>query len=200
MKPIAALNSLPGEPPGAKIARLVRKYEGCSSSTRRAELGALVARGVDRPESVVDIRTNCGMFALGIFAAAGVEHPLLDRPYVSGMAISWLRQIGLQRKALQRYTGVTGPAPKVGSLLRYVSPTPTGGKPPNNDHVEFLLGPISMQGTALHGGGGRAGNAITVGTGPVLWSAGRPLVEFWDPDLLGIEELLSSSDMNEAIP
>ncbi len=101
-----------------------------------------------------------------------------------------------------KYTGVMGRQPKVGSLLHYRSPTPSGSKPKNDDHVEFLLSPIDARGYALHGGGGRAENAITMTTDPglVTYNNGRPLLQFLDPDLLGIEVLLPTSDLNDAYP
>lgn len=173
--------SLPGESAGDKLARTIKKYVGCSLSNRRDELGKLVARGVDKPEAVVTITTNCATTALGVMAEAGVKHPLLAKPYVSGMAIAWVRQVGIDRGALVKYTGPTGPQPKVGSLLRYN----TAGT--NNDHVEWLLSPIAADGTADHAGGGRANNAVTLEHGNVLTSWNRPLVEFWDPNKLGIE-------------
>lgn len=202
-------NSLPGESPGDKIARTVRHYVGCSLKTRTAELGALVARGVDDPKLMVGVRTNCGTSALGIFAEVGVESPVLLRrymtgtpPVVTGSAIAWLIEIGLASRALVKYTGVMGMQPKVGSLLHYRTPTPHGTPPKNDDHVEFLLSPIDARGYALHGGGGRADNAISMTTDPglVTYNNGRPLLQFWDPDLLGIEVLLATSDMNQAYP
>lgn len=173
--------SLPGESAGDKLIRTIKKYVGCSLSSRRDELGKLVARGVDKPEAVVTISTNCATTALGVMAEAGVKHPLLSKPYVSGMAVSWVRQIGLDLGALVKYTGPNGPQPKVGSLLRYN----TAGT--NNDHVEWLLSPIDAKGEADHAGGGRSNNAVTQDHGNVLTSWNRPLVEFWDPDKLGIE-------------
>lgn len=165
--------------PGDKLASVIKKYVGCSLKNRRAELGKLVSRGVDDPEAVVTIATNCATTALGVMAEAGVKHPLLTKKYVNGMAIAWVRQIGMDLKALVKYTGPTGPQPKVGSLLRFN----TAGT--NNDHVEWLLSPI-VNGQADHAGGGRADNAITLEHGNVLSSYNRPLVEFWDPDKLGI--------------
>ena len=198
---IAGKNSLPGESPGDKLARIVRHYVGCSLLVREDELGQLVARGVDDPKRVVGIKTNCGMFSLGVMAEAGVDDPILDRKYYDGAAIGWLRQIGLNRKALRKYSGPTGPQPKVGSLLRYN----TAGL--NDDHVEWLLSSVDQHGYAEHAGGGRKDNAITLvnadapkHAGLVTWNYGRPLVEFWDPELLGIEIVPLGSDINEAYP
>lgn len=199
--PVSIAPALPGESPGDKIARLVRHYVGCSIHTRSAELGALVARGVDDPKLMVTVKTNCGTSALGILAEAGAQSPVLARNYltgtplrVTGNAIAWLIEMGIQRRALVKYTGVTGMQPKVGSLLHYRSPTRPGVTPVNDDHVEFLLTPIDARGYAMHGGGGRADNAITMTSDPglVTYNNGRPLLQFWDPDLLGIEVQRSS--------
>jgi len=178
--PKVALPSVPGESPGDKLVRLVRSCVGLSLSSKREDLGMLVARGVDKPEAVVGITTNCATTALGIMAEAGVKHKLLNQPYVSGMAVAWIRQIGQDLGALVKYDP-KGPQPKPGSLLRYN----TAGK--NDDHVEWLLTPIGANGEAEHAGGGRADNAITAGTGNVLTSWGRPLVEWLDPDKLMID-------------
>lgn len=175
------LPTVPGESAADRLIRIIRSYVGCSLLVRRADLGALVARGVDNPESVVTIATNCGTTALGFMALAGVQHPLLLKPYVSGMAISWLRTIGTDLGALQTYSASNPPPP--GALVRYnIAGT-------NDDHVEWIMGPISAAGVCDHAGGGRANNAITEGVGPVLSSWGRPLVEWWDPAKLGIEVL-----------
>lgn len=179
-EPINALPLVPGEEPADRIIRIVKSYDGCSLSSRRADLGELVSRGVDKPEAVVGIATNCATSALGIMAKAGVKHKLLNTPYVSGMAVGWVRQIAMDRDALVRYS-TSGPQPKPGALLRYN----TAGT--NNDHVEWVLGPVGAGGMALHGGGGRGNNAISVGMGDIRTSWGRPIVEWIDPDKLGID-------------
>lgn len=155
---------------------LIKKYEGCSIHIRKNELGSLVCRGVDDPAQTVLIKTNCGMFSLGIMYEAGVQHDLLKHKYMSGMAIAWLRTIGKDLKALQKYSKTN--VPKLGSLLHYYTPRK------NDNHVEWLLSDIDDHGRAEHGGGGRTDNAITIGEGNVLWNYGRPLQEWWDPDLL----------------
>lgn len=155
---------------------LVKKYVGCSIHIRGDELGSLVCRGVDDPAQSVLIKTNCGMFALGIMCEAGVQHDLLTQKYKSGMAIAWLKIIGRDLKAIQKYSKTN--MPKAGSLLHYY----TVGK--NDNHVEWLLSDIDDKGCAEHGGGGRTDNAITTASGTVLWNYGRPLQEWWDPDML----------------
>jgi lysozyme len=179
------------EQPADRIIRLVKSHVGCNLTNRRDELGKLVARGVDNPEAVVTISTNCATSALGIMAEAGVRDALLNKRYQSGMAVSWVRQIGINTGALIRFDGKTMPKP--GSLMRYNTPGT------NNDHVEWLLGPMDANGNADHGGGGRSNNAITEGTGDIRSSWGRPLVEWWDPDKLGIP-VLSQEDPQSPSP
>lgn len=190
--PVAQQPLVPNEEPADRIVRLVKSYDGCSLSNRRADLGKLVARGVDNPEAVVTISTNCATSALGIMAAAGVRDAILNKPYQSGMAVSWVRQIGINTGALVKFDGKT--MPKRGALMRYN----TAGT--NNDHVEWLLSEVDANGNADHGGGGRGNNAITVGNGNVLSSWGRPLVEWWDPDKLGIPVLVQDQPPPPAPP
>lgn len=152
---------------GEFIASIVRHYEGASLSNRRDELGALVGRGVDDPNAVVGIKTNCAMFALGVLKAAGVQHPLLNKPYVNGMAFAWVVQIGNDTGAWR--TPDQGSPPE-GAAMWYR----TGG---NDDHIEFMLTPPDE-----HGGGGRSNNAITIERGDISRSVGRPLYKWLDPN------------------
>src|SRR6266404_6924537 len=145
--PISTLYSVPGETAADKIVRIVNSYVGCSLSNRREDLGKLVARGVDDPNVVVTITTNCGTSALGILGIVGAQDPLLDKKYVNGMAIAWVRQIAINLKALVKYTGKNGPQPKRGDLMHYF----TQGK--NDNHVEWCLSDIDENGIAEHGGG-----------------------------------------------
>jgi len=189
-RPVAMLPLVPGESPGQRLARIAYSHVGCSLKNRRDELGKLVARGVDSPEKVVTITTNCGTSALGVMAQAGVRDAILNKPYQSGMAIAWLRAIGQRTGALQKYSR-SGPQPKIGSLMRYN----TAGK--NDDHVEWLLSDVGNNGVAHHCGGGKANNAITEATGNITVSFNRPLVEWWDPDKLGIEVLPSLDEQGQ---
>jgi hypothetical protein len=161
---------------GELFVEIVKKYIGCSLSARRDELASLVARGVDDPAKTVLIKTNCGMFSLGVMWEAGVEHELVSQPYKLSMAISWLRQIGQDLGALNKYTPKN--PPKLGALLHYY----TKGK--NDNHVEWLLSTVNSNNSAEHGGGGRSNNAITSSKGLITWNVGRPLQEWWDPEEL----------------
>lgn len=160
---------------GKAIASLVRRYLGCSLSNRTDELAQLVSRGVDDPKTTVRIKTNCGMFALGIWHKMGVDHPLLNSPYKSGMAIAWLLRIAKDKGALRT---LKDGIPTEGSLMHYGTP----GK--NNDHVEFLLADPSPTFTAEHGGGGRSDNLIDSGTSDIRTSMGRPMLHWVDPSKL----------------
>lgn len=148
---------------------MVRRYEGDSLSSGRSALGVLVARGVDDPEAVVGIKTNCATFALGVLWAVGVRHPLLRKPYVDGMAFAWLDQIGRDFNA---WRGLDE-APIKGAILWYR----TEGR--NDDHAEFFLSPPDE-----HGGGGRVDNAIAIIRSDISTSSGRPLYQWLDPQAL----------------
>jgi hypothetical protein len=177
-----------GETPGSRIVRIAQSYVGCAlhdpvhptlPNKRLDELAALIGRGVD-DESVVSIKTNCAMFALGVLRAAGVVHPRLSQKYVDGMAFAWLIEIGNSFNAWR--PGESGPL-SVGAILHYA----VQGE--NDDHAEVY---VSASGP-MHCGGGRADNAITQETGPVTLSLGRPISQWLDPDALGLEVVESAA-------
>jgi hypothetical protein len=157
------------------IVEIVKSYIGDSLIHNKEDLALLTARGVDDPNKVVQITTNCGMFTLGVWWLAGVQHDLLTRKYKNGMAIAWVRQIAIDKKAL-RYYPKDGP-PISGATLHYYTPKT------NNNHVEFLLEQPNNKNIALHAGGGRKNNAITSGTSDITWSyqPSRKLMEWIDP-------------------
>jgi GH24 family phage-related lysozyme (muramidase) len=176
--PAIPVEALAGDSQVDKIVGLVRCYIGCSLIDRRADLGHLVSRGIDNPERVVPISTNCATTALGIMVLAGVQHPLLKQPYELGKAVEWVVQVGNDLGAIVKCTGPFGARPQLGSLLRYN----TSGK--NDDHFEWLLGPINEAGVADHAGGGRPNNAISEEHSNIWTNNGRPLIEWIDPDRL----------------
>lgn len=171
--PAPSFPYVPGEAPGDRIARIVRAYAGCSLSSRREELAALVGRGVN-DEAFVALKTNCATFALGVLSAAGVRHKKLSAPTAIGAAFSDLVTLGNDLKAWRPWAG-SGSIP-VGAALWYEIPNT------DDDHVEFYLSPDGPE----HGGGGRDDNAVTVGRGPVALSWGRPVHKWLDPGALGI--------------
>ena len=154
----------------------VRLYVGCSLLVRRDQLAALVCFPGDDPHQDVQIKTNCAMFALGIWRVCGVQHPLLKGKYKSGMAMAWVLQIASDLEALRRTQ--SGDIPPPGALMHYSTP----GK--NNDHVEFCLSAPDAQGQIQHAGGGRTNNAISAGVGLIGWNYGRPLQHWVDPSTL----------------
>ena len=179
--PAPVVAPLIGESGGERIARVVHAYAGCSLTDRKSELGVLVARGIDEPEAVVAVKTNCAMFALGILKVVGCPHPLLSAPFKEGWAFGRFVQVGLDYKAWKhKEDGL----PLIGSALWYRTP----GE--NDDHVEFVT---SVGGTLTsltwgHGGGGRENNAITVEQGQIAANVGRPLFMWLDWQLLSLPD------------
>jgi len=164
---------------GERIADIVRSYVGCSLDDRRAELGELIARGVDDAERVVQWKTNCGTFALGIWHAAGVQHALLETPYKVEKAIAWVLSVAHALGAV-RYPKRDGP-PSAGALMHYWL---RDGKGTKSHHVEFCLEYPGVVWIADHAGGGRPENLIGLGHCDIRWNAGRPLQCWYDPDEL----------------
>jgi hypothetical protein len=155
----------PGEDAGRRFARIVRLYDKCSLHNRRADLASLVCRGTD-DESIVEWKTNCAVFILGVLAAAGCPHPALKQPLKNGMAFSVMIQIG------NDYGAWRDPAkdgqPKAVCVLWYE-------RIAGDDHAEVFLSEPDE-----HGGGGRADNAITVGHSDIHESWGRPVHRWLD--------------------
>lgn len=154
-----------------ELVDLVRSYVGCSLKNRADELGELVACGVDDPKKIVGIKTNCATFSRGIMKKAGIVHPILEKPYVIGHAISDLIQIGTDLGIIHKWDGKT--LPTLGSCMLYHS----NG---NDWHAEWLLSEPNSHNVALHGGGGRADNAITESISLVTWNCGRSLHQWLD--------------------
>ncbi len=167
----------PGETPGAHIARIVRGVAGCSldhDADRLAELFLVNESSPEQARKVSTYATNCGTSMRCIMALAGCDHPLVTRPYTVQMAVSWCLTTAREKGALVPPSRWREAGPGWGA--HYAD---TGR---NNDHVEWILEAPDAAGVALHGGGGRPRNAITIG-GPnsILWSSGRPLRHLIDP-------------------
>ena len=171
-----------GEGAGQRIDRVVRSFAGCSLSTRRDDLAALVGRGVD-DESMVTWETNCLVFAIGIIAACGSDVAELRGHIPNGREYVALSPLVSRAGGWVLYTGQPV---KTGSLMHYRSVpyrVNAAGETVYDDHYEFKL-----LASDEHGGGGRANNEITVEHGDWSHSVGRPLYEVLDPDGYGLPD------------
>ena len=155
------------------IVEIVKSYIGDSLLHNRNDLALLIARQVDNPDQIVQVKTNCGLYTLGVWWAVGVQHDLLKKKYVSGQAIAWVRRIAIDKKALRKYPD--DGLPIAGSTMHYYTPGS------NNNHVEFLLENSNDKFISLHGGGGRTDNAITSSTSDIRTNYYRQLREWIDP-------------------
>ena len=167
----------PDESPGNHIARIVRGVAGCSLDHDADKLAELFLANESSPEQarrVSTFATNCGTSMRCIMALAGCDHPLVTMPYKIGMAVAWVLTAAREKGALVSASRWRDAGPGWG--LHYGTP----GR--NDDHVEWCLSRPDASGVALHGGGGRPRNAITIG-GPndIRWSSGRPLRALIDP-------------------
>jgi hypothetical protein len=166
---------LDGESPGEHIARIVRALDGVSLVHERERLEQLFRANEqpDREAIVASWQTNCASAARAILALAGVEpqDAALLAPLEVGEAMARLRG-GCERARLPATEWRRlGP----GWLMVYWH---TG----NDAHAEWCLTVPDAYGRAMHGGGGRSQNAITVqGPSDIRWSLGRPLQEIYDP-------------------
>ena len=167
----------PGETPGAHIARIVRGVAGCSLDHDADRLAALFLVNESSPEQarrVSTFATNCGTSMRCVMALAGCDHPLVTRPYTVQMAVSWCLTAAREKGALVPPSRWRRAGPGWGAHY--------GTQGRNDDHVEWILETPDAAGVALHGGGGRTKNAITLaGPNDIRWSSGRPLRHLIDP-------------------
>lgn len=163
---------------GMRLVSLVRKFDNCDLDHNGDELRAFISRGIDNPDTLLNAHiSTCGLFALAVWHALEIPHPLLSEPYVPGMAIAWLVQIAHDLGAVRFPRGHAPPG--VGALMHYHS-----RRPSNDDHVEFCLGPVDSHYFADHGGGGRAKCGVDVSNSNVYWNLGRPLQAWYDLEAL----------------
>jgi hypothetical protein len=177
-----------GETSSMRIVRIMKSYEGCSLSARRADLAALVGRGID-DELVVEWKTNCETFALGVLFAAGIDLVELCIPLRNGREAEVLDAIDKKFHAWR--TAATSESPPAGALMHYRSSpyrTRADGSTIYDDHVEFMLEAPDLHGLSLHGGGGRENNEITIERGNIHFSAGKPLCRWLDPVALNLPD------------
>lgn len=168
--------------PAKRIVSVVESWVGASLTHRGDELRRFLARGVDDPRNLVDAHTStCGLFALAVWHAIGLNHELLRRPYIIGKAPQWITLIAGSLGLV--HTQHAHGAPHPGALLHYYSPRPS-----LDDHFEFLLAASHSDGVCpahprgVHAGGGRPNCAITREEGNVYFSLGRPLQKWYSVD------------------
>jgi hypothetical protein len=182
--------------PQSQIVQCVTFFDGFSLDHHGQELREFIARGVDNPQAILDKHvSDCGLFALAVWHAIGIADPIVDKPYQSGMAISWLLHIAKSHGALR--TPKADGMPSVGSLLYYEI------RGLNDDHVTFLTKPIVLDRGRWLGeciGGGGADCAIGKATGNMLWSWGRPLQAWVDVNALPLQEPQHAPLMEETAP
>jgi hypothetical protein len=160
------------------LVQIVEGWIGASLLERADELRKFIARDIDDPRYELNAHiSDCGLFALAVWHAAGVHHQLCDAKYVPGVAIQWLVHIAHDLQAI-RYPQRDG-LPVPGALMQYYSPRPS-----HNDHVEFCLSLPNADGLAEHAGGGRPECEIGSSTSDIRWSSARPLQCWIDPDAL----------------
>lgn len=177
-----------GESPGARIARIVQFYVGCSLRVRFDDLAALIGRGVD-DTTVATWETDCCTFILGVLAAAGLVFPPLQAPLKNGREFELLEAIGDHFNAW-RVPAVSELIP-VGAVLWYH----VDGK--TVDHAEAMTDPPDG-----HAGAGREDNGVSAETSDVhTGGEGVPLYRWLDPDALNLPDLnVETSDDSPTRP
>lgn len=189
----------PGDTPGAKVWRAVKAFEGVALHVPGGldKLAALA--GMDNPpgdaRQYAQETTNCATTMRWILSLVGCPSNFVTQPDKPGVSMGWdllaAQQYGalIPLKSDLYPTGGTGQPDAwkkagVGWGLHYGMPGT------NDDHVEWLGSvPDPNTGVATHGGGGRADNAITIETGDIRWSMGRPLLHVIDIDRMHIPTL-----------
>lgn len=178
---------LPNEQPGDHIVRCVKAFSGVSLINEKDRLNALFLVNEPTPEKAAQTAlatTNCGTSARAFYALVGASNSYFNRPYETGMAITWLLQGGATSGALVDCSTYPDAWKFIqpGDLMRYETPGS------NNDHVEWAFtSPDATTGIADHSGGGRDHNRIgPPETGDIRHSLGRPLRTIIKCDKLGI--------------
>lgn len=156
------------------VVQTVESWIGASLKDRADDLKAFISRGHnDQLNLLTPQVSSCGLFALAVWFAVGVDHELVRARYQTGKAITWIEHIASDLGAV-RHVKHDGP-PSVGSLLHYYSKRPS-----YNDHVEFLLSEPNARGLSKHAGGGRKDCKVGAGEDNLSWNGGRPLQVWYD--------------------
>lgn len=188
--PAPVFSAVVGETSSSRIVRIVKSYDGCSLSSRREDLAALVGRGID-DEEVVTWVTNCETFALGVLFAAGLDYLPLMSPLKNGREGELIEGIGQAFKAWR--VAAPSESPPAGALMHYRSNpyrTRDDGSVIYDDHVEFMLEAPDLNGASLHGGAGRTNNEVTVERSNIHFSVGKPLYRWLDPVALNLPDAI----------
>lgn len=175
---------LPGESDGAHIARIFKALNKISFDHENQKLIELFY--INEPDHAHAFQssrcqTNCGTTTRCVWAVKKVNSSWVTRPYVDGMVISWLLNVGKEKNAY--ITPDMHPAiwtlVDEGWCMHYQQPGT------NNHHVETALSTADPDtGVALHIGGGRPRNLISIEKSDIRTSYSRPLVGVFRPDLL----------------
>lgn len=176
---------LPGEWVGDHVVRVFNAVDGVSFTKRRQTLDELYLINepdINRARSAALAVTNCGTSMRAILAVAGAHSPWITKPYITGMAISWLENAARDCDALISLREHPNAWQLVEPGWCYHWGTP--GK--NDDHVEFALSvPDFETGIAEHGGGGQADNLISRrAPSDIRHHNGRPLKYVYRVDRL----------------
>lgn len=186
--------------PQQRIVDIVNYWVGAKLGTRENELRAFLSRfGIDNPRTIIDPKVStCGLFALAVWAAAGVDHPLCRKRYEIGAAVTW---VGLIARDLQAVcTCKRNGLPQPGDLMHYYS-----ARPSFDDHLEFLLATPSCHDTwiaiALHGGGGRSDCGVNSNSSNIRFNSGRPLQCWYSAErlLAGSAEVTEDEEQPETL-
>jgi hypothetical protein len=160
-----------GESAGEQICRMVRFLNGASLVHEQDKLCDLFLcnEPASRAKLIAGMKTNCATTMREFLCLAGCDHPLVICEYVVGMAMAWVLQAARELDALE-------PA-SAWKLIRPGDGMWYGTPGHNDDHVEWCLEtPNQSTGHAVHGGGGRSQNLISVEpASDIRWSRGRPL-------------------------
>lgn len=180
---------------GDRIWRTVAFFDGVSETSHADTLARLAAVCEDHALAEIHRHTNCATSRRWAWALAGCAHPWCRMPDEQVRAldgagpVSWDLKIAADMDALVTVT----------STAQYLALLDEGWTihfcgSPGSDHVETCgEKPDPTTGIAIHGGGGRSMNAITVGKGDVRSSLGRPPRHIIDPSKL-IPELRKFDD------
>jgi len=172
---LAALQiPLPGETPGEHLARCAQAFNGVSLTNNVAKLNSLflVNETAQRAPQVAQVQTNCATFLRAILALAGCTSNFVLEPYPIGAGISLIleaaQQMGclISAAATPNYMSLIVP----GTIIHYA----VAGT--NDDHVEMVVSaPDPITNICQHVGAGRPGNAVSIETGQIKTSLGRPI-------------------------